>query len=122
MNDQERRGFSDLFRIMIENFLFMFATASGVGFTLSAIGLLKPEYDIYMFTLAFSTTWGLVGASAAYARSREEVRTPELFSKILSAVGVSSSDQTKFESFHNVCRKRFLKNLFIPFVHTPDLR
>lgn len=70
-------GSIDLAKVMLANFVAVFLSASGVGFTLGAAGILQVEYDLYLFTMAFSTFWGFVGAGMAWIRNRDEVDLPQ---------------------------------------------
>lgn len=110
---------SALAKVMLENFLFMFLSASGIGFTLSSLGVLNPAHDIYVFTVSFSTFWGMVGAAAAWSRSSADIRMPELFTSVLEAAGVDTTEKNLVLRFTRYVRADFARRIFIPFVQAP---
>jgi len=120
MSNSDSLEISSLLKVLVENFIFMFLSASGVGFTLSSVGVMNPRHDIYVFTLAFSTFWGFVGAAAAWSRTNEDIRTPQLFKDLLQAVGVEKSTSDKCKEAVDYVRESFARRLFVPFVHSPQ--
>lgn len=97
---------SDLFQIVIENFLVMFFIASGVGFTLGSLGVLSPNPDIYTFTGAFSLVWGCVGAAYSWIRNRDEVRLPKLFNDMLGTMGIDQKENRLYRKFKDILMAR----------------
>lgn len=121
VEDEESPCLKTVTKVMVENFIFMSMLTSGFGFTLSSIGVLSGQPNIYTYTVAFSFFWGLVGAAAAWSRSKEKIATPQLFKQLLSILGAETqTDNAFFESLRGL-REQFSARIFIPFVHSPEL-
>lgn len=108
----------ELILVLLENFLLMFMIASGVGFTLRSLNLVGGGTDLYVFTMVFSTVWGLTGLGYAWQRERSDVRIPKLFTDILASFGFNGESRgTEFVRRRLV---NFSRRIFLPGVQSPS--
>lgn len=118
-SNTEAKGI-ELIWILVQNFLVMFMIMSAVGFSMGAMGVLKVQTDIYLFTAVFSAVWGMAGAGYALKRERNDVRFPTIFETFLDKVGLSDNS-SNIASFCHVLARGWSSHLFIPGVKHPKL-